>query len=209
MCVAFCQIIEESGYWAGIYANKNWFTNMLDGNTLGKRYTCWVAQYNSKCTYNGPYDMWQYSSTGKVNGINGNVDMNYLYRDLIKEISKDSLITYQIYDKVKRIWLPNVNINTNQYAGNFGNAITGIYIDNLIYRTHDKTKKCWLPWVAGRNDYAGNLSNSIDGLQIKGVTYRVHLKNGKWLSWVSKVDDTNEGYAGIFTREIDAIQIKK
>lgn len=86
MCKAFCDKIEKSGYWAGIYTNQNWAINKIDGVALGQRYTYWIAQYNSKCTYNGKYDMWQYSSSGKVNGINGNVDMNYMYRNLISEI---------------------------------------------------------------------------------------------------------------------------
>ena len=44
-----------------------------------------------------------------------------------------------------------------------------------------------------------------DGTPIK---YRVHIKGGKWLAWVSKCDDTSSGYAGIYGKEIDAIQIK-
>lgn len=82
MCKAFCNAIEAGGYWAGIYSNKYWATSLIDGPTLGKRYTYWVAQYNSKCTYTGPYAMWQYSSSGTVNGISGRVDMNYLYAEL-------------------------------------------------------------------------------------------------------------------------------
>ena len=82
MCKAFCNAIEAGGYWAGIYSNKYWATSLIDGPTLGKRYTYWVAQYNSKCTYAGPYAMWQYSSSGSVNGISGRVDMNYLYAEL-------------------------------------------------------------------------------------------------------------------------------
>ena len=82
MCKAFCNAIEAGGYWAGIYSNKYWATSLIDGPTLGKRYTYWVAQYNSKCTYTGPYAMWQYSSSGSVNGIGGRVDMNYLYAEL-------------------------------------------------------------------------------------------------------------------------------
>ena len=82
MCETFCNIIEAAGYWAGIYSNKYWATSIIDGPTLGKRYTYWVAQYNSKCTYTGPYAMWQYSSSGSVNGISGRVDMNYLYAEL-------------------------------------------------------------------------------------------------------------------------------
>ena len=82
ICKAFCNAIEAGGYWAGIYSNKYWATGLIDGPTLGKRYTYWVAQYNSKCTYTGPYAMWQYSSSGSVNGISGRVDMNYLYAEL-------------------------------------------------------------------------------------------------------------------------------
>lgn len=82
MCKAFCNKIEKAGYWGGIYTNKDWAVNKIDGAELGKRYTYWIAQYNDKCTYTGPYAMWQYSSSGKVDGIKGNVDMNYLYSDL-------------------------------------------------------------------------------------------------------------------------------
>lgn len=86
MCKAFCDEIEKGGFWAGIYSSKNWAENYVDGAALGKRYTYWIAQYYTKCTYKGSYDIWQHSSTGKVDGISGNVDMNYMYRDLISEI---------------------------------------------------------------------------------------------------------------------------
>lgn len=123
-------------------------------------------------------------------------------------IKKETTITYQVYDNKKKYWLPNVKANSNDYAGNFGNAISGLKIDNLKYRVHDKVKNKWLPFVNGRTDYAGNLGNAIDGLQVENATYRVHIKGGEWLAWISKVDDTNNGYAGIYGKEIDAIQIK-
>ncbi len=82
MCEAFCDEIEKGGYWAGIYANKYWFTTYLDYQKLGDKYTCWVAQYNNENTYRGKYDMWQYTSSGKVNGIKGKVDLDYLYRNI-------------------------------------------------------------------------------------------------------------------------------
>ena len=82
MCEAFCEKIEDAGYWAGIYANKYFFTTYLDYKKLEKKYTIWVAQYNNTNTYNGKYDMWQYTSSGRVSGISGNVDMNYLYRNI-------------------------------------------------------------------------------------------------------------------------------
>lgn len=132
-----------------------------------------------------------------------------------KEITNN--INYQVYDNKKKKWLNNITVGKGTgimaYAGNFGNSIGGLKIDNLRYRVHDKVKNKWLNWIEGRNgrgiqSYAGNLGNSIDGLQIEKATYRVHLKDGGWLSWISKVDDSNKGYAGIYGKEIDAIQIK-
>jgi len=137
-------------------------------------------------------------------------DRNNNWIDPTLYLTKDftQIITYQSYDLVKKMWLPNVKTNTNDYAGNFGNAMSGLYLDNLECRVHDKVKNEWLPWVKNRNDYAGNLGNAIDGIQIKNATYRVHLKNGSWLPWVNKVDNSSSGYAGIYGRAIDAIQIK-
>lgn len=87
MCFKFNEVIEKAGYWAGVYANKDWFTNYLDKDKLGARFTLWVAQYSSKCTLAvNNLDIWQYSSAGAVNGIAGKVDVNIMYRDLVSEI---------------------------------------------------------------------------------------------------------------------------
>ena len=82
MCKAFCRKIESAGYWAGIYANKYWLSTLLDASELSKFYTIWVAQYNDRVTYDGKFDMWQYTSSGVVSGVNGKVDMNILYRNI-------------------------------------------------------------------------------------------------------------------------------
>jgi len=129
----------------------------------------------------------------------------YLNKDLPK---KEKKIYYQTYDNVKRKWLPNVIVGSGEYAGNFGNGVGAIYADKYRIRVHDKKKGYWLPWVENRKDYAGNLGNDIDGVQIENATYRVHIKNGSWLPWVNKVDNSSNGYAGIYGQSIDAIEIK-
>lgn len=87
ICIAFNTIIEQSGKWAGVYANLNWFNNYLHKDIIKQKYTTWIAHYGvSEDKYKGQYDMLQYSSKGIVNGISGNVDMNVMYRDLIAEI---------------------------------------------------------------------------------------------------------------------------
>lgn len=87
---AYCEAIENAGYYVGIYASVSWLNNQLDMNYL-KEYDVWVAQYNSVCQYKGNYGMWQYSSKGAVNGINGNVDMNKCYKDYVTIIKNAGL----------------------------------------------------------------------------------------------------------------------
>ncbi len=78
ICKTFCETIQSYGYTAGIYANKTWFTEKINTSELSG-YKIWLAQYASEPTYSGRYDMWQYKSTGKIDGISGDVDMNLSY----------------------------------------------------------------------------------------------------------------------------------
>lgn len=76
--VEFCKMVQNQGFKSGIYASKYWFLNKLDINKL-LDFKIWLAEWNGKENHTLPYkvDLWQYSSTGKINGITGNVDMNY------------------------------------------------------------------------------------------------------------------------------------
>ena len=74
----FCNKIAAAGYTPGVYANTNWWTNYLTDSCFGN-WEKWVAQYNSSCTYKGNYSIWQYTSSGYVDGIDGRVDMNFDY----------------------------------------------------------------------------------------------------------------------------------
>lgn len=78
VCEAFCRTIENAGFEAGVYASRSWYNNRLDTSELEK-YTIWLAEYRSAPLYQGYYQMWQYTSKGKVDGIKGNVDMNISY----------------------------------------------------------------------------------------------------------------------------------
>ena len=71
----FCSIIEDAGYDVAVYANKDWFTNYLTDSYFDT-VDHWVAQYNSTCTYQGEYSMWQCTDSGTVDGIDGKVDLN-------------------------------------------------------------------------------------------------------------------------------------
>ena len=71
----FYDTITAAGYKAAMYANTDWFSNYLTDSRF-TQWDKWVAQYNTTCTYGGKYQMWQCSSKGSVDGINGNVDLN-------------------------------------------------------------------------------------------------------------------------------------
>ncbi|PWJ28000.1 lysozyme [Faecalicatena orotica] len=138
----FGDIIEAAGYWCGIYANLNWWNNYLPGLD---RFTKWVAQYNSQCEYTGANkDIWQYSDTGRVAGIAGDVDMNECYRDFPKEIHGGSTSTTK--PATKPTPSPAAKTHTVQsgetlsgIAAKYGTtyqslaAINGIDNPNLIY----------------------------------------------------------------------------
>lgn len=76
---AFCQTISNSGYSAGVYANKTWLNSKINTGSLASSYKIWLAQYAAAPSYGGRYHIWQYTSKGSVNGISGNVDMNLSY----------------------------------------------------------------------------------------------------------------------------------
>lgn len=78
LCIAFCEKIENAGYYAMIYANKYWLETKLDYEKL-KVYDIWLAQWASKATWTGNYGIWQQGQQ-YVDGI-GNCDVNIAYKD--------------------------------------------------------------------------------------------------------------------------------
>ncbi len=91
---AFCNELEKNGYFAGLYMSRSPLESYITSETAGK-YALWVAEYNSKCNYKGKYGMWQYSSKGKIDGISGNVDLNYCYIDYAKIITQKKFNGYK------------------------------------------------------------------------------------------------------------------
>lgn len=75
---AFCETVRNGGYTAGVYANKTWLNEKMNVGSLGS-YKIWLAQYATTPTHNGRYEMWQYSSKGRIAGIPELVDLNLSY----------------------------------------------------------------------------------------------------------------------------------
>ena len=77
MALAFCQKIEEFGYKPMIYANYDQLTNYYNLERV-MNYPIWYAEYDVKVpTWDKEYVMWQFTPSGEVPGITGDVDLNY------------------------------------------------------------------------------------------------------------------------------------
>lgn len=139
-CRAFCDTIKSYGFESGVYANRNWLYNMIDGESLGKSYSIWLAEYGTKALYANMYDKWQYTSQAKVSGITGydgvtltNVDMSVMY------------------------------VNANSNSKKTVNGIkTDAYTTTSVSLSWDKT--------AGATGYRVYVKNSKDGYDYKGYT---------------------------------------
>lgn len=126
MALAFMETIKAAGYKTGWYSNLDWVRNYLTSSALDS-WPLWFAQYASRKTYSGKADvvMWQYSDKGRVNGINGNVDMDYCYKDYSKEVKPVAkepwYITDGTWEKAKELGLmdgkrPTENITRAEVA---------------------------------------------------------------------------------------------
>ncbi len=206
---AFCAEIQKAGYTPGWYTNQDYYKNKLYPAEL-KEYHFWLADYTAGPAYECAIQ--QYTSTGQVNGISGNVDMNVAFWEY-GESDKPVMVppspsptdttvdvTYRVRGK-KGVWYPAVK-NLKDYAGVAGDAITDVAIKvskgKVKYRVHILGGD-WLPYVTGydinnvKNGYAGN-KKPIDAIEVyyytpdgiqpyKKAKYRVSPLNGNYWPW--------------------------
>lgn len=77
ICLAFCETVEAAGYEGMVYANPSMLNDELYRDEFDR---VWLAHYTTKTSYSGVYDFWQCSQSGSVNGIGGNVDLNFWFK---------------------------------------------------------------------------------------------------------------------------------
>lgn len=107
ICDAFCRTIRNAGYIPMVYANLSTLTGYI-ASDLYKSWHIWVAQYAPKCQYKHPKYAWQYTSSGRVSGISGRIDMNYIYgQGAVSTPTKKELYPYTLPKLPKRGWFTN------------------------------------------------------------------------------------------------------
>ena len=223
----FCSTIENAGYAVGIYANTNWWNSYLTDARFSQWYR-WVAEWGASCNYKGTYAMWQYSNTGSVPGISGNVDMNYLigYPDdhgtpVGVEVPSEvaNMIKYSAH--ISDIgWMNDVNNGQISGSSGSGKQLEALKIsinDNsnlgVEYQAHLQNIG-WQDYVAN-GDQAGTTGENqpIEALRIRltgneaqnyNIFYRVYVESIGWLDWAKNGETAGTvGYA----YHIEAYQI--
>ncbi len=146
---AFCEHIKAAGYYPIIYANDNWLANKIDMSTLP--YDVWVARYGVKHNYSDPI-MWQATSSGSVDGISGNVDINFLYSDLSEKLPGnlwrtigDKTYYYKDYVMQKDSW---INDGTGWFYMNSDGLASGGWLEkaDLTYYLDETTGRMVTGW---------------------------------------------------------------
>ena len=99
----YANIFRAAGYYVGIYCNQDWYNNVLDNRSLPKDFDFWIARYPKGDTgaYNPNSSLkpsriavaWQYSSKGKVPGINTYCDLNVDFDGVVNLMGEGSQIT--------------------------------------------------------------------------------------------------------------------
>lgn len=87
IAMTFLDAMASDGWLVGLYSCRSWLESKLDTAKICERYECWLAQYLASGTsdtysdYDGICGMWQYSSSGSVDGVPGNTDMDVCFKD--------------------------------------------------------------------------------------------------------------------------------
>lgn len=132
---AFCEEVKRLGYTPGIYTNIDFYKNYYDKSLLSQ-YVIWLADYNGAPNYDCVFH--QYTSKGKVNGISGNVDMNYWYQKTTQ--TKGSII----YSRQKVVDLVTSWLGKKESDGSY-KSIIDIY--NSYTGTFPRGTKMQYGWA--------------------------------------------------------------
>lgn len=82
---AFGEVIENAGYYFGVYTNMDWYRNVISGTELNKKYDWWIASWSKEAPTGVNYGLWQFG--GETNFIKSNkvagvvTDQNYAVKD--------------------------------------------------------------------------------------------------------------------------------
>ena len=208
---AFSDEVKSAGYTPMIYTNENWYKNVVDMSYVSD-VEHWVAAYGIEPDDSIPRGIWQCSSTGRVKGIDGNVDINFGYKDYTTIVTPRTEPAagygkpaadgewridgggwwYHCYDGTypKNEW-KEINGQTYRFDGN-GYMLTGWqYIENEWYYMNSSGARlsgCWLE-LGGVWYYLKEDGKMAVGWQLVGNTWYYMYPSGMMATgWVQVGD---------------------
>ena len=187
--IAFCETIENAGYRAGVYASKSFYEDNLNKDELENKYAIWLAHYNTKTTYAGEYQIWQYAggdcgieeNRGKVNGINSYVDSNFVYSDFLNAFEKKAFTVADIPNQAhtgKEV-KPTFDVSLNGKALIKGEDYYVSFENNINVGQASVT-------ITGINDYEGLSAKKtylIVPAKPKGLKLEARTPSSLTVSW--------------------------
>lgn len=193
IATAFINTCKSLNYECNIYSNLDWYKNYYDVNKL-KNLGCkfWIARYgNNEGIIDTKYKpnigeyIWQYTSKGSVQGINGNVDLNMKYEQNSSETNINSIqkLVKVICTSIYKRKTPDSSISSN---------INGVYKNNNIIEVIGITSNNWYKDVDG-NYFTSNSKYVTDLIGIVDNCYKLNLRElnntkGKIITELNKGD---------------------
>lgn len=195
VCMAFCQEIDAAGFTPMIYANKSMLEDQINASTLTDAgYRIWLANYTKNTSYTGTFDFWQYSEKGSVDGIQGDVDMNFYYAQSEDNFEPDPFsISSSVFTKVEDALytgnpiVPEMTVIRNDIplVPNVDYAIT--YSDNTKVGTATIT-------ITGIGSYCDVRKIHFDILPKEPASLKAKKRSTKYITLSWKKDSGITGY---------------
>ena len=133
--MAFCNRLSELGFNSGLYAGYYYLKDNTNSQELiDAGHTVWEAQYNDECNFKGDYSLWQYTSDGKVDGINTRTDCNFWYLNKSLEAAENAGTSIEGFTAT-------ANDVVSNGSGPYTPNIVIKHIEEKSFPTEDSTEK--------------------------------------------------------------------
>lgn len=191
----FCKKIEDAGYYPMVYANDYWLANKIDMSMMP--YDVWVARYENMPVFSTPA-MWQVTQTGSVSGVNGNVDIDFQYKDYSSLIPANRWRTiggktyyYQDFLMQKNTWIQD-DTASYFYIGDDAQAMKGWQkLNGHYYYLNEQDGRMASNWLEQNNNwyYLGSSGAMKTGrITVDGANYLMNDDGIMHTGWYTDKD---------------------
>lgn len=183
ICKSFCDTVERAGYYVCLYSYPGFMTR-IPAEVVSK-YDVWIANFTTaaKPYYNGPYGIWQHSSTGRVNGVMGDADLDIAYKDYPTIMKSNGL---NGFEKIK-IEAAKTADTPKKGSGDVNGDGEINVTDVSMVTAHIKGKKALTSEQKKRADVNGD--GKINATDATAIASKVKPAE-KWINYTVKKGDT-------------------